>query len=95
MLQQPSSSILNTKEANSTNIILINQQSTNQVTNENDFQFPISKNQVYETRPVASSAHETNSLKQFLNESKFVYKTPNNPVRNYDEALVKKYSFFF
>lgn len=91
MLQQPASSILNNKETNSTNIILINQQSSNQVINENDIQFPISKSHEYETKFVESGAQDKNSLKNLLNESKFIYKTPCNTSKKYEESLVKKY----
>lgn len=94
MLQQPASSVLNNRETNSTNIILINQQSSNQLTNENEVQFPISKGTGQEVRLIGNSTKETDSLKFFLNESKFVYKTPCNPAKNCDEVLVKKLFFF-
>lgn len=94
MFQQPASSILTNKEVNSTNIILINQQSTNQVTNENDIQFPISKSRECEAKFVENEAQDKNSFKNLLNESKFIYKTPCNTSRKYEETLVKKYFFY-
>ena len=83
MLQQPSVNVPNNKEANSTNIIFINQHANQQNKIEN---YSLSKNltqNLMETNPKPSSS------RYMLNESKYVYKTPCNPKQN-DEPLIKK-----
>ncbi|CAF0804498.1 unnamed protein product [Brachionus calyciflorus] len=91
MLQQPSSTMSNKNEVNSTNIILINQHSNQQhhqsATQLENLAIP----RINQSQVNTDSISRRPGPNNLLNESKFVYKTPmNQVVRNDENALVTK-----